>query len=87
MRSSYKVNRYVDDRLIISTGEDLVCEDDLIWVFSDALAIEVTVEEPVERKIMFLDLRLSVGSSPLFWMYSTKSRNGYSPSISPIRNL
>lgn len=73
------VCRYVDNYLVISMGEDLVCADDLRQVFSDALPMEFTVEEPTEGKIRYLDSGPNVGFPHLGWMYSARSERGYSP--------
>lgn len=69
----------MDDYLVISTGADLVCADVLRLVFSNSLAMDVTVDKPVEENIRFLDLSLNVGSSPLCRMYSCRTRKRVLP--------
>lgn len=45
--SLHVLYRYVEDYLVISTGEDFICAEDLRRCFSDALAMGIMVEEPL----------------------------------------
>lgn len=70
---------YMVNYLVVQTGGNFPCADGLRRVYSDALAMHVTLEEPLVGKKWCLDLSLCEDSSHLCWPYcpSLKKELGF----------
>lgn len=88
-----KVFRFVDDFLILfSDGqkhEKLACAvADVLCIFEDCLApLVLTHELPVDGELRFLDLKLSISTAHLCWVYEPRANKPLLPFLSAHSKL